>query len=107
MAQRSVKLMSEGLHRCVDIVGMIMVQLSMKAGIKKWGDVAEQAVTVEMKQLHWRNFYKPMHWHESTSAQKEHILSLISLLRRRETARLRPGKWLAVTSKGTTSQRRL
>ncbi len=37
MAQRSVKLMSKGLHRCADIVGMIMVQLSMKAGIKKWG----------------------------------------------------------------------
>jgi hypothetical protein len=29
MAQRSVKLMSKGLHRCADIVGMIMAQLSM------------------------------------------------------------------------------
>ncbi len=37
MAQRSVKFMSKGLHRCADIVDMIMVQLSMKAGIKKWG----------------------------------------------------------------------
>jgi hypothetical protein len=63
--------MSKGLHRCADIVGMIMVQLSMKAGIKKWGEVAEQAIMVEMKQLHWRNSYKPMHWHELTSAQKE------------------------------------
>jgi hypothetical protein len=66
MAQRSVKLMSKGLHRCADIVGMIMVQLSMKAGIKKWREVAEQAIAVEMKQLHWRNSYKPMHWHELT-----------------------------------------
>jgi hypothetical protein len=57
MAQRSVKLMSKVLHRCADIVGMIMAQLSMKAGIKKWGEVAEQAITVEMKQLHWRNSY--------------------------------------------------
>ncbi len=61
MAQRSVKLMSKGLHKCADIVGRIMVQLSMKAGIKKWGEVAEQAITVEMKQLYWRNSYKPMH----------------------------------------------
>jgi hypothetical protein len=41
MAQRSVKLMRKGLHRCADIVGMIMAQLSMKAGIKKWGEVAD------------------------------------------------------------------
>ena len=27
-----------------------------------------------MKQLHWRNSYKPMHWHELTKAQKERIL---------------------------------
>jgi hypothetical protein len=74
MVQRSVKLMSKGLHRCADIIGMIMVQLSMKTGIKKWGEAAEQAITVEMKQLHWRNSYKPMHWHELTSAQKERIL---------------------------------
>jgi hypothetical protein len=26
-----------------------------------------------MKQLHWRNLYKPMHWHELTQAQKEQI----------------------------------
>jgi hypothetical protein len=35
MAQRSVKLMIKGLHRCADIVGMIMAQLFLKAGIKK------------------------------------------------------------------------
>ncbi len=29
---------------------------------------------VEVKQLHWRNYYRPMHWHELTSAQKEQIL---------------------------------
>jgi hypothetical protein len=39
MAQRSVKLTSKGLHRCADIVGMIMGLLSIKAGIKKWGEV--------------------------------------------------------------------
>jgi hypothetical protein len=31
---------------------MIMAQLSFKAAIKKWGEVAEQAITVEVKQLH-------------------------------------------------------
>ncbi len=35
MAQMSVKLMSPGVHRKADTVGMIMAQLSMKASIKK------------------------------------------------------------------------
>jgi hypothetical protein len=35
MAQRLVKLMGKGLHRCADIVGMVMAQVSMKAALKK------------------------------------------------------------------------
>ncbi len=42
---------------------------------------ADQAITIEMKQLHWRNSYKPMHWHEFTKAQKEHILESHIFLR--------------------------
>ncbi len=61
MAQRLVKLMGKGLHKCTDIIGMVMAQVSMKAALKKWGKAAEQAITIEMKQLHWRKFYKPMH----------------------------------------------
>jgi hypothetical protein len=74
MVQKLVKLMGKGLHRCTDIVGMVMVQVSMKTALKKWGKAEAQAITIEMKQLHWRNSYKPMHWHELTKAQKEHIL---------------------------------
>ncbi len=36
LAQMSVKLMSPGVHRKADLVGMIMAQVSMKAAIKKW-----------------------------------------------------------------------
>ncbi len=74
MVQRSMKVMRKGLHRCTDILGMVMAQVSMKAALKKWGKAAEQAITIKMKQLHWCNLYKPMHWHELTQAQKEHIL---------------------------------
>ena len=49
MAQRSVELMGKGLHRCADIVGMVMAQVSMKAALKKWGKAAEQTITIEMK----------------------------------------------------------
>ena len=56
--------MSKGAHRKVDAVGMIMAQLSMKAAIKKWGPEAEQAITKEMKQLHWRNSKPALAWVE-------------------------------------------
>ena len=74
MAQMSVKLMSKGAHRKADVVGMIMAQLSMKAAIKKWGQEAEYGITKEMKQLHWRDSYKPKLWNELTKKQKEQIL---------------------------------
>jgi hypothetical protein len=76
MAQMSVKLMSPGehRHRWADLVGMVMAQLSMKAAIKKWGEQAKFAISKEMKQLHWCNSYKPLHWHALTKKQKEQIL---------------------------------
>ncbi len=63
MAQMLVKPIPNGAHRRADVVGMIMAQLSMKAAIKKWGLEAEYTITKEMKQLHWRDSYKPKHWH--------------------------------------------
>jgi hypothetical protein len=74
MAQMSVKLMSLDEHRQADLVGMVMAQLSMKAAVKKWGERAKFAISKEMKQLHWRNSYKPWHWHILTKKQKEQIL---------------------------------
>jgi hypothetical protein len=74
MAQMSVKLMSPGEHRQADLVRMVMAQLSMKADITKWGERAKFAISKEMKQLHWRNSYKPRHWHILTKKQKELIL---------------------------------
>jgi hypothetical protein len=66
--------MGKGLHRCADTAAMVMAPVSMKAALKKWGEAAEQAITIKMKQLHLCNSYKPMHLHELSTAQKEHIL---------------------------------
>ena len=51
-AQMSIKLMSKGIHRRTDIIGMVMAQVSLKAALKKWGREAEESVGKEMKQLH-------------------------------------------------------
>ncbi len=74
LAQMSIKLLSKGVHRKADTVGAVMVQLSMKAAIKKWGKDADLAITNEMKQLHWRNLYQPKHWHSLSKKQKDQIL---------------------------------
>ena len=74
LAQMSVRLMTKGDHRRADLVGMTMAQLSMKAAIKKWGEQAKFAISKEMKQMHWRNSYKPRHWHSLSKKQKEQVL---------------------------------
>jgi len=51
-----------------------MAQLSMKAAIKKWGEKAKFAISKEMKQLHWCNFYVPKHYHTLTKKQKDQLL---------------------------------
>ncbi len=92
MAQMSVKLMSPGEHRRADLVGMVMAQLSMKAAIKKWGEQAKFAISKEMKQLHWRNLYKPQHWHVLTKKQKEQILESHIFVEEKGTVPSRHGR---------------
>jgi hypothetical protein len=45
-----------------DVVAAIMTQLSLKAGLKEWGEGAFMAAQSEMKQLHFRDTFKPKHW---------------------------------------------
>jgi hypothetical protein len=92
MAQRLVKLMGKGLHRCTDIVGMVMAQVSMKAALKKWGKAAEQAIAIKMRQLHWRNSYKPMHWHELTKGPREHILESHIFIEEKQDGKIKARK---------------
>ena len=73
-AQMSVKLMNKGTHRRSDVVGMVMAQVSLKAAIKKWGKEAVDSVGKEMKQLHWQNSFKPMHWKSLTADQRKKVL---------------------------------
>jgi hypothetical protein len=57
-----------------DVVAMIMTQLSLKAGLKQWGSRGRKAAHSEMKQLHFRDTFKPMHWRELTPEQKLTVL---------------------------------
>jgi hypothetical protein len=52
-----------------DVVAAIMMQLSLKVGLKERGEEAFMAAHSEMKQLHFRNTFKPKHWQELSQVQ--------------------------------------
>ena len=66
---------SRGLYQAEpDVVAAIMTQLSHKSGLKEWGNKAYTAAESEMKQLHFHNTFKPMHWSKLTDIQCQTVL---------------------------------
>ena len=57
-----------------NVVAAIMTQLSLKSGLKEWGDKAYTAAKSEMKQLHFWNTFEPMHWKELSETQRKTVL---------------------------------
>jgi hypothetical protein len=57
-----------------DVVAAIMTQLSLKAGLKEWGEEVFTAAQSEIKQLHFRNTFKPKHWRELSQVQRQTLL---------------------------------
>ena len=57
-----------------DVVAAIMMQLSLKAGTKHWGEKGKTAAFQEMKQLHLCNTHNPLHWHDLSADQKKTVL---------------------------------
>jgi hypothetical protein len=83
-----------------DVVAMVMTQLSLKAGLKEWGDKAHDAAFNEMKQLHFRNTFKPWHWRDLTHTQRQMVLESHMFLKAK-----RDGKTKARTVAGGNKQR--
>jgi hypothetical protein len=83
-----------------DVVAAVMTQLSLKSGLKEWGDKAYIAAESEMKQLHFRNTFKPMHWKELTDTQRQIVLESHMFLKEK-----RDGKIKGRTVAGGNKQR--
>jgi hypothetical protein len=83
-----------------DVVAAIMTQLSLKSGLREWGDKAYTAVESEMKQLHFRNTFKPMHWSELSVIQRQTVLESHMFLKEK-----RDGKIKGRTVAGGNKQR--
>ena len=46
-----------------------MTQLSMKAGIRRWGEMSTESVSTELEQLHYRDTFEPVN-HRSLSKEE-------------------------------------
>jgi hypothetical protein len=82
-----------------DVVAAIMTQLSLKAGLKEWGEVAFMAAQSEMKQLHFRSTFKPKHWRELSQVQRQTVLESHMFLKQK-----RDGKIKGITVAGGNKQ---
>jgi hypothetical protein len=71
------------------IVEMILTQLTLKAAITKWGKKATTAAESEMRQLHWRNTFKPVHYADLTSDQRKNILESHIFLTEKRTGEIK------------------
>ena len=74
------------------VVAMIMMQLSLKSAMKEWGDEALFAAKKEMKQLHWRNSFKPIHYKDLSEEQRKMILESFLFVTRKRSGELKARK---------------
>jgi hypothetical protein len=80
-------------------VAAIITQLSLKAGLKQWGDKAFTAAHSEMKQLHLQKTFKPKHWRELSASQHQIVLESHMFLKDK-----RDGKVKGITVAGGNTQ---
>jgi hypothetical protein len=71
-----------------DVVAAIMTQLPRKAGLKEWGKEAFTAAQSEMKQLDFRNTFKPKHWRELSQVQRKTVLESHVFLKQKRDGKI-------------------
>jgi hypothetical protein len=81
-----------------DVVAAIMTQLSLKAGLKEWEEEAFTAAQSEIKQLHFRNTFKPKHWRELSQVQQQIVLESHMFLKQKRDRTFK-GRTVAVGKK--------
>jgi hypothetical protein len=80
----------EGFYQAdPDVVAAIMTQLSLKSGLREWGDKAYIAVESKMKQLHFCNTFKPMHWSELSATQRQMVLESHMFLKEKRDGKIK------------------
>jgi hypothetical protein len=83
-----------------DVVAVITTQLSLKTGLKEWGEEAFMTAQSEMKQLNFRKTFKPKHWKELSQVQRQTVMKSHMFLKKK-----RYGKIKGRTVAGGNNQR--
>jgi hypothetical protein len=69
------ELSEAGEHHRPEVIGVIMMQLSMKAAEKEFGvNRTKKACRLEVEQIHMQNIFVPKHWDDLTPKQRSRIL---------------------------------
>jgi hypothetical protein len=71
------------------VVEAIMMQLSLNAGLKEWGEETFTAAQSEMKQLHFRNTFKLKHWRELSQIQRQKVLESHMFLKQKTDGKIK------------------
>jgi hypothetical protein len=66
-----------------------MMQLSLNAGLKEWGEESFTAAQYEMKQLHFRKMFKPKHWRELSQVQRQTVLESHMFLKQKRDGKIK------------------
>jgi hypothetical protein len=74
------------------VVEIVMTQLSLKAALKQWGKDAKAVVEAEVKQLHWRNSFRPVHWKDVDKERRKQILELHEFVKKKRTGQIKARK---------------
>ena len=64
-------------------------QMSLKAGLRTFGQDGIMAVEKEMRQLHDRDVMKPVHKHDLTSEQRKEALAYLMFLKRKRCGKIK------------------
>jgi hypothetical protein len=70
-------------------VAAIMTQLSIKAGLKEWGEETFMAAQSEIKKLRFRNKFKPKHWRELSQVQQQTVLESHMFLKQKRDGKIK------------------
>ena len=71
------------------VVELILTQMTLKSALKAWGNAATVAAEAEMKQLHWRNSFRPVRWSSLTQQQKDMVLESHIFLTQKRTGEIK------------------
>ena len=80
---------NDATEQPVSAVAEIMTQLSLKAGLKQWGEKENNSMQDEMKQLHFRKTFEPRHRSELTKKEKAQVLESHMFLKQKRDGNIK------------------